>query len=496
MLAIVAIGCVVTIAFAERIGVNLGLGWDGRAYAHWAQDLAGIVSRRELDGFQAQRVLPSAIVHYVLRAVGASASPGNVIFGFQVLDALSLLAAAACLCRIATILGWSRNAAWAAFASMFGGFAITRHALYVPVLTDPMAFALGALSVLGYIERRSWLVVASALAAVFVWPASLTVNALALVFPRAEAKGSPQPAAWIEPIRRKHVAALAATLASAAMSTWFVQVLLGYHDVDGMEGILARGHRSLWLATIFVTVAITATAGWFLGAAWTGRALASYVRTLRARSVVLAIVALAGLLAIRGMWVAHASTARGFSIEALEYYYVGNALRAPLWSLVHHAVYFGPFVLLVIQRWRAIADQAARWGLAPSTIWAIVLFVGVTPETRHLIAFLPWMVVFAIDATRDAWNRLSLAVYIVLVVIWSKVWFVIGYEAHHDSFRFPDQRYMMNLGPWSTDGPALVHGTAAVLSAALLWLALRQGREARSPGEQAEPSAHANGFHG
>jgi len=162
MLGLVALGSVITIVFAERIGVNGGLGWDGQAYGHWAQNFAGVVEHHGLDQFQAQRVLPSVIVHYSLAAVGAPPSIANMIAAFQVLDALMLLAAAACLCRIARVLGWSRAAAWAAFASMFGGFAIARHALYDPVLTDPTAFCLGAVSVLGYVERRTWVVLASA----------------------------------------------------------------------------------------------------------------------------------------------------------------------------------------------------------------------------------------------------------------------------------------------------------------------------------------------
>src|ERR1700733_15211101 len=109
MLAIVAIGCAITIAWGERIGVNHGEGWDGQAYAQWARDFPHAVLDVGVTPYQSQRVLPSAIVY---------ASHAGAIFGFQLLDALALLVTAALLARIAHVLGWSRSAAWGAFVGM------------------------------------------------------------------------------------------------------------------------------------------------------------------------------------------------------------------------------------------------------------------------------------------------------------------------------------------------------------------------------------------
>src|SRR3954466_13654830 len=123
MVALVAALAIVTIAWGERIGVNGGEGWDGRAYASWAGDFPGTVLAQGVNPYQSQRVVPSAIVYYAMAALGVAHPRVHVIFAFQLLDALALIATALLLYRIARTLAWSRAAAWTAFAATFLSFA-------------------------------------------------------------------------------------------------------------------------------------------------------------------------------------------------------------------------------------------------------------------------------------------------------------------------------------------------------------------------------------
>src|SRR5262249_4062660 len=63
MAAIVGVLAITTIAFGERIGVNAGQGWDGMSYTRWAVDFPTAVVKHGVSPYEAQRVLPSAIVH-------------------------------------------------------------------------------------------------------------------------------------------------------------------------------------------------------------------------------------------------------------------------------------------------------------------------------------------------------------------------------------------------------------------------------------------------
>src|SRR5690348_2154702 len=116
MLVLVALGAAITIAWGERMGIHHGEGWDGVAYASWARDFPHRVLDAGVTAFQAQRVLPSAIIYGTLTALGIATAP-HVIVAFQVLNGLALVITAAALAGTATALGWSRTTAWTAFAA-------------------------------------------------------------------------------------------------------------------------------------------------------------------------------------------------------------------------------------------------------------------------------------------------------------------------------------------------------------------------------------------
>src|SRR5262249_38975051 len=178
MLAAVAAGAIATILWGERIGINGGQGWDGMDYAGWARDFPAALDHG-VTRYQAQRVLPSLIVWLI----GGS---DHTVVRFQIADAVFLVGAALAWTRIAVALSLSRPAAWAGFAAAFASFAIARHALYYPTLTDSLAFALGMAMVWAYLAQRPlalWLV---ALAGAFTWPALPAVALGLLVLRKRE----------------------------------------------------------------------------------------------------------------------------------------------------------------------------------------------------------------------------------------------------------------------------------------------------------------------
>src|SRR5262249_44726468 len=148
---LVVLGGALAIAFAERIGINDGRGWDGMSYTQWAQDFPGVL-REGLTRYHAQRVLPSAAVWAALKLAGSVHDIPHVLRAFAVLDVVVLAATAALWAHLAATLQWSRAAAWAGFVGLFGSFAVAKHATYYPALTDPTALALGLLMLWAYLN--------------------------------------------------------------------------------------------------------------------------------------------------------------------------------------------------------------------------------------------------------------------------------------------------------------------------------------------------------
>jgi hypothetical protein len=464
MAAIVALLCIVTLAFGERIGVNEGQGWDGLGYTEWATDYP-LALAYGTDAYHAQRVLPSAVVYYGTEALGlAHKSP---LFAFALLDSVAIVLAAFVWGRLGR--AWTRAAAWAGFVGVFGSFAVARHTLYYPSLTDPSAFLLGMLAAWAFIERRpvmQWLV---ALASAVTWPALVPVSLGLLVLRRPV---EPPPEVAFPRLR---------TLALAIGVVGFLGVVAAALYYLRFPPVYERK----WLAHIprgllVVTIPCLAWTGvaWYLLAreprAWSVRA---YARTLFDRRTALACAGAVIVIAMQTAWVAKIGTQGPGPTQTqfqTELFLV--ALRGPAWSLVHHVVYFGPLVLVTIAAWPRIAALAATWG--PGLVLVLALAVGfaIGPESRHVIHLVPLLATLTIFATEAWWTRRRVLVFAALVLAWSKLWWKIGYVTSVSPFEWPDQRYFMHFGPWASVETYIWHLVAVVITAGVLALMLLRSR--------------------
>jgi hypothetical protein len=470
MVALVAALAIATIAWGERIGVNGGEGWDGRAYAAWARDFPGEVLGHGVNAFQSQRVVPSAIVYYAMAALGVAHTRAHVIGAFQVLDTLALVAMALLLYRIARTLAWSRAAAWTAFAAVFGSFAVARNALYYPTLTDPTALALGAALAWAYLERRPIAIAAVALATVGTWPALSPLALAALVLPRPSSP-LPEPSGrwagrWLR-VAALGVAALGGLITVVELSSGLRHP---YHP-----NMLAVAHRDLFAVT-FATCTATVAAGAYLVArqprTW---AIARYLRGLRWAPTALAIVAAAAIVALSSLWIRRVGTqGPGATLDEFMASWAECALRAPLWGAVHHVVYFGPIVVIAIGAWRRVAAVVSRWGPAAVAMAAMLLVMSIATESRVMSHLFVFAVVVTIEATAERWTPRRALVFAGLAAVWSKLWWKIGYDQPHNAWGWPDQRFTMHHGPWASDEAFLAHLAAAVVSAAVLVAVLRR----------------------
>ena len=478
MLVLVALGAAITIAWGERMGIHGGEGWDGQAYAAWARDFPREVLHGGVTAFQAQRVLPSAIVYGALSALGIATTAGHVIFAFQILDALALVGVAAAFARTAAILGWSRTTAWAAFAATFLAFATARAALYYPVETDPLALVLAAVVTWAFFARRPIVHAVALLAAACTWPALLAPGGVLLVLPRPR---EPLPAAAV---RSPRALALAIAAGAAAFVVGEIVYALAHPVAPGGWGgapsFLAYAHRDLEPVTIAIVAATTAAAAYFVARQERTWSIAAYLRAVgwsRLAGGVLAVAAIAGVTVL---WVHRVGTqGPGFTWRDLRNYYAVNSVRAPLWSVVHQVVYLGPVVLVAIAAWPRLAAVLADWGPGAVLAAGMLVVAAVNADGRHLIHLFPLLVAATFTATDGWWTRRRALGFALLGVGWSKLWWHIGYDQVHNSRTWPDLRWFMQQGPWASDETFLWHLGGCVVSALVLVALARWGGPAR-----------------
>lgn len=477
MAGIVLALCLITLGAGERIGVNDGQGWDGMAYTTWAKDFPGAVLTHGLTRYHSQRVLPSAIVYSALRGSQQDLTTRHVIAGFEALDSLLLILSAVLWAHIGHVLAWRRSARWAGFVALFASFACARHALYYPTLTDPSAFALGTLGTWGYVARRPVAVWLSALLGAFTWPSLILPAFAALLVPRDDA-----PVAAVGPTWQRRIRWIAGGL-GAALAGAYLAIALAYYRAPipalGFDKFVAWVHRDLLIVTVPLLGGLLGVGMylllappelWNLGERW---------RRRRPRYLVAAGLAAAAIVAIRWWWVRAIgvagdgpTSAQFVCVQGLE------ALRGPLWGLVHHVVYVGPIVLVALLAWRRIGQAAAQWGPAATLSLALTLAFAAGSESRQWGNLVPFLVTITIAATEARWTPRRVIAFTAIALAWSKLWLPIGYDVPGDWRSFPNQRYFMHLGPWASDQMYAVHGIAAVATLIALGFLLR-AREPR-----------------
>jgi hypothetical protein len=474
MIALVVVGGAITIAWGERIGVNSGLGWDGQAYVAWARDFPAAVDHG-VTAYQSYRMLPSAIVYGALAVFDIARTDPNILVAFQVLDLVAIVASVLAMIRIARVLAWPRAATWAAFVAIVLSFAIARHALYYPDLTDPTAFALGMLLVLAYLERRRIASAVIGFATAFTWPVLLPAALVALVAPRPREPLPPVAARWITP-----AAVIAAVAAAALVVAW----LLAYWSWPHLDHLTRHAHVELLPLTIGCAAGVTGAAIFALAREPRAWALAPYARSLATwRTAVACAVAVAIVVAAR-TWVAHVGTAgSGPTVEYNLGFMAAGAIHGPLWGPGGQIIYWGPIVIVAMLAWPRVAGVVAEWGPAAVIAFAMAVVQIVSPEGRHVTHLMPFVIVATIHATASKWDLRRVLVLAALSAAWSKLWLKIGYDAVIYQFAFPNQRYFMQFGEYSNDTTFVVHLVAAGITAAVLAFALRDRRSVALLGE-------------
>jgi hypothetical protein len=476
MTGAVLVLCILTIGVGERIGVNQGMGWDGMAYTTWAQDFSGNVLTAGLTRYYSQRILPSAITHYALRGFQQSLTIPHVIVGFQILDSLLLMLSAGLWAHIASLLAWRRSAAWAGFVALFASFACARHALYYPTLTDTSAFALGMLLTWGYVARRPVAIWLAALLGAFTWPSLVPPAFVMLLVPRLEPPVAP-PVMPVDASWQRRTRWIAGVLGVAVAAAYLALAFHYYHapvQAPGFSKFVQWIRTDLWALTVPALALLLGIGTYGLlapPAVWNLRAL---WRRQRPRYLLSATAAIAAIVLVRGWWVGRIGvrgdgpTAEGFLCQqALE------ALRGPLWGLVHHVVYFGPIVLIALYAWPRLGTLASRWGPAATASLALALAFAAGSESRQWINLLPFLVTITIAATEDRWSPRRAIAFSAPALAWSKLWLHIGYDSQQNWQEFPNQKYFMNLGPWASDRMYLVHLIAAAVSLCAIAVILR-----------------------
>lgn len=468
--------------FGEKIAVHNGLGWDGYTYGSWVKDYASALDHGLPDYF-VQRILPSGVIHYLLRLLSMPLTDPNIIIAFGMMNAVLLAVTAHLWCRIVRQMVLSCHAKLLGLMALFLNFACLKWLSYDPVLTDGYALAFGMGMLQAYLgNRRVTLWILAALGA-FTWPALIYQSCFLILFPRrlnadqATSKENFEFHTWLASV--------------IAVGIFLLLVNLVWKTDPSQQPIGAGDSWQPFSATVVVSAAcVSAFLFFVVNGLWNRGSFFHprfWLKSTNFAAVLALLVVLVGTrwLASRLSTGVPLVTAGGpLSIRNLLILFAWNSVRHPGISLVAHLVFFGPILILAVLRWKQVAGSLNGHGLGLTLCTTFNLFLSVDSESRHLFHFLP-IIVYGLCKAMDS-TPLHPQIYATLALlclIFSKVWLHIGGNPDTTSpeamLKFSSQRIFMNLGPFMSGDMYLAQGGAVLLAGVLIaWLLAKQASRA------------------
>lgn len=468
--------------WGERVEVSGGLGWDGVIYARWARDFKHEVFVQRVDRYYIQRILPSAIVHYSLRALGIARTDRNIMRAFGLLSVLLFTLLAQTWVWVARRLQISEAGKWLGFAGLFLNYVVLKHSFYCPVTTDVSAYALGMGMLACYLDRRNVLLAVLTVIGAFVWPLATYVGGLLLLFPRGRGTGVVTSPAWPLPVALAVAAALCALVGIRHVVHTGYSLIHGLVDPVYLEPIRCVYHLSLVVSVVYVGLGV-----FYLlrsGQLFQPGLIFSLARL---RNAVLVLVLLGAVHALQVHW---SNKQHFMGIQEMLAMIAFGTVAKPGIFLVAHAAYYGPLFLLLVFLWRPVCTLIHQeGGIGLTLVAALGLLLSLNSQSRYFINIYVMVLPFLIKATDSLhWRPSQYGLLGVLCLFFSKCWMTMNCGPFRGQlFEFPDQYMFMTHGPWISHGTYLVQGGVMLVGAYLIYANCLRDKSAGVEQEEQPP---------
>jgi len=454
---------------SERVPVGDGFGWDGVQYGAWARDFYTEIASKGVDSYYIQRILPSAVVHYSLRALRRPLSDTAILRAFGLYGVALLTLASWAWCDISRRLRLSLAAKWLGFVAFFVNYIALKYIHYVPPGTESTAYSVGVFMLWAYLSGRSALLLAVILAGAFDWPAVVPIGALLLIFPHRDAASCLR-------LPRAVPRVIAAGLAIAVGAGIWTTVRTAPRIVAVfIDPAYAEPYRPLLFFSVMIAAAY---AGFGAYPLLDDNRLFDPGWLFARRRVVRATLVAASAIALR-VAQDHLSRPAAFTPATLLMRQTAyTAVVRPGIFLVTHVAFYGPMFIIAIFTWKRTCHhlKAAGVGVTLATLFGLLL--SLNSQSRFTISIIPLVLPFVIKAVDELnWRAPQYGLVTVSSVVLSKIWFRITTGPFHGNLReFPDQGFFMTHGPWISPPMYAIQGAAFAVMAAAIYVVCLAGR--------------------
>lgn len=452
--------------FGEVYYLNDGLSMDGIVFGNLAQNFN---SSYFFDTYYVHRMFPSTVVGITFKTLGITHNTQNLVTAFQVLNIISLVLTCYYVKKTLVFFKTTFKNQLLAFTLLIFNFSFLKFPLYLPVMTDNIAMALGAMLLYFYFKKNMLGLIVCTLISCFTWQLTFYQGLIFIAIPFSTLKFSEFKTTYQYGIK----------LLSGLAFGLFCVYLIYVEKMDTSLELVARIDKT------YVNISILAVAiiYYYFSFIFLNKNLfniKAFFKSLKPSSILMAVMLLASTIAI--VHLLEPAPNKFYPVLHTLSNPFTHAMMWPFHTIVSHTAFWGIIMILLMFFWKDFCKLISQlgWGLVFAFALNIYSF-GVMPETRCLINLLPWIVVLLIKAiNKYSFSNLFYIVIGVLSVFASKIWLHLNYRGEYTymqldengSMGFPDQKLWLNVGPWMQESMYYLQGLIIIGICILLFFIL------------------------
>ena len=422
----------------EKVPVNEGALGDGLFFRQVTGNFLEEVEEGSYNVFQMQRVMPFAFVNVLFGVFEILKSHDNLMWGMLVFHFLFLGLGVYWYFSLATKLRLGDNLTILGFILVFANFAVLKDPWYNPFSTDLATLMLGIGQANYFIKfNRQKLFLVSIIAG-FVWPTMMLTGLLLIFLPSEPLVVYPKEGSK----------SLFPVLASCVLLGLLTMVsgLTERFDWDNILGTVLHLGAILTLVFFVFAVMVRNPIDW----PQSYQLLLNKIKSQK-------MWRFTGILFMYFVVVFLLSGSNGsLDIMAVAQSLIKDTLRFPGDFLVGHMMFYGFLIPLSLAFFPRMMKESAKLGMGMMAVSILMFAFFIHPESRLLLAFLPFMVVLLLKSVRryKIVNKDVIVISVINILI-SAFWLplnvsgmeeALGFGSQEMVYEFPAQRYWMHFG--------------------------------------------------
>lgn len=486
-IGILATVAVILTFFSEKSPLLKGYGSDGLYYGHYALTLDTAIKNKQFPYRGFERILGIAIPHIILKVLPISTTPDsvlridnqeyliakNAIYVYMAYNLVLYFISLFLWHRIVSKIGISLWAYVLSFILLFVNFCNLKQYFYEPVMLDPTTLCYALLLLYVWLNSSVRNLSLVSVLGLFVNTASIYICLLLLFFKRKEVMdqlGNTKTA--------RAMAALAATLIIAISAYYFVYPLC--NTLMENETI-----RPLYPVSVLVTCAVICTVTYQVFFLLKREPVTQTLTSLRWSYTLVYIGLTFGAHYIFSKF----SMPEDFTIcddkpHSLYNFFIlilRLANSRPAGFFASHFAYFGLTLSFLVLNYKHIVHQTLSNGYGAVLLLFVITILFINTESHQFVIVYPFIIYYIVTnplyVKLKGWHVSALG---LLAVFLSKVWYPINpldatkyatgnMEDFYALYKFPMQKYFMNLGPWMGNKMYVIHLIAFVVTTWLIY---------------------------